>query len=96
MLEAAVRVTNTLGLHARAAAKLVRLASTFDAMVTLKRDDTNVEANARSILDLLYLAAGQGVQVKITFNGVDEVEAAAAITKLFKNGFGEDQQPEME
>ncbi|MEO6654741.1 MAG: HPr family phosphocarrier protein [Pyrinomonadaceae bacterium] len=89
MLERRIRVINELGLHARAAAQLVRLAATFGAVIILKRDDTGVESNARSILDILYLAAGKGIELKITFEGTDEIEAANAIAHLFLSGFGE-------
>lgn len=89
MLERRIRVINDLGLHARAAAQLVRLAATLDAVIILKRDDTGVESNARSILDILYLAAGRGVELTLTFDGTNEIEAAAAVEQLFRSGFGE-------
>jgi phosphotransferase system HPr (HPr) family protein len=89
MLEARVRVTNTLGLHARAAAQLVRLANSFESEIILTRPDTRVSANAKSILSVLNLAAALGIDLQITADGTDESEAITAITLLFTNNFGE-------
>lgn len=90
MLEATVRVTNTLGLHARAAARLVRLAATFKSKVTVRRNDTNAEANAKDILSVLSIAASRGVEVQIIADGIDEQDAVNQITKLFTDNFGEE------
>jgi len=90
MLEATIRVTNTLGLHARAAARLVRLAATFSSGVNLRRNDTHAEANAKDILSVLSIAAGRGVELQVIVNGVDEKDAIQQITKLFTNNFGEE------
>jgi len=90
MLEAAVRVTNILGLHARAAAQLVRLAGKFKCNVTLTRQDTKHTADAKDILSVLYLAATCGVDLTITADGADESEAMPQIEKLFANKFGEE------
>lgn len=89
MLERTVTVINPLGLHARAAAKLVRLANGFESRVSLQKLDSDVIADAKSILSLLYVAAGKGSVVCITVDGPDESEAAAAIEQLFSSGFGE-------
>lgn len=89
MLERSVTICNTLGLHARAAAKLVRLASKFESSIHLKRVDTGVTANAKSILSILYIAAGIGSSVSITTEGRDEADAMDAIEQIFLNGFGE-------
>lgn len=89
MLERSVEITNPLGLHARAAAQLVRLAGLFRCRILLKREDTGVTANAKSILSVLHLAAGFGVSISVTADGEDEAEAIAAIEKLILNGFGE-------
>lgn len=89
MLERTLTVINPLGLHARAAAKLVRLASSFESRVTLKKLDSGVSADAKSILSLLYVAAGKGSIVCISIEGPDESDAAAAIEHLFSTGFGE-------
>ena len=90
MLEATVRVSNRLGLHARAAAKLVRLANTFRCRVTIDRHDTAVTADAKDILSVLQLAAGHGVEIRIVADGVDEQDALDQITKLVADKFGED------
>lgn len=90
MLEATVRLTNTLGLHARAAAQLVRLANRFKSSIILKRSDSNVTANAKSILSVLSIAASFGVELQVIADGDDEADAIAQIEKLFADKFGED------
>lgn len=89
MIHEQVKIINRLGLHARAAAQLVRLASSFKSKIEIFRIDNDVAADAKSILSVLTLAAGKGVELKIIFNGEDEQEAAAAVKKLFAEGFGE-------
>lgn len=89
MLERPLEIINALGLHARAAAQLVRLASSFRCEITLSRKDNGVTANAKSILSVLYLAAGFGVDISVIADGEDEQEAIDAIESLFLNGFGE-------
>ena len=80
-------ITNRLGLHARAAAKVVHVANEFESEVFLGVDGE--EINAKSILGLLTLAATQGTPLTLRVEGPDEREAAAAIESLFKNRFGE-------
>ncbi len=80
-------ITNKLGLHARAAAKVVHAANEFESEVFLGVDGE--EINAKSILGLLTLAATQGTPLTLRVEGPDEREAAAAIESLFKNRFGE-------
>ena len=89
MLERRVTVINDLGLHARAAAQVVRTARRFTSQVTLTNVNTGECANAKSILTLLHLAAGIGVTITLTAEGDDESDAIAAIEALFLNGFGE-------
>ena len=89
MLDRTVTVVNPLGLHARAAAQLVRVASTFDCSITLRRADTGVEADAKSILNVLYIAASKDLELHIVANGDDEADAMTAVEGLFLNGFGE-------
>lgn len=89
MLKRRLPIVNALGLHARAAAQLVRLAGKFQCRIMLVRNDTGLSANAKSILSVLHLAASFGTSLDIMADGVDEIEAAAAIEKLFENGFGE-------
>jgi phosphotransferase system HPr (HPr) family protein len=89
MLEGKVKIINQLGLHARAAAQLVRLASGFQSSIQLKRTDNNVMAEAKSILSVLTLAAAKGTHLELTVEGADEQEAFQAVTEIFANGFGE-------
>lgn len=87
MLERRIRISNQLGIHARAAAKLVRLVGTFESTVTLSHGGTTVDAG--SILDLMALAVGYGNYVHVVVNGVDEIEATRQIERLFSDRFGE-------
>ena len=66
MLEAQVKIINQLGLHARAAAQLVRLAGKFKSRIMLERIDNAVTADAKSILSVLTLAAAKGTQLHLT------------------------------
>lgn len=84
-----VRIVNRLGLHARAAAKFVSLASTFACDVQLERDDRTV--NGKSIMGVMMLAASQGTVLKLIVNGEDEDEAKRALTDLINDYFGEGQ-----
>lgn len=89
MLEQTVTLVNPLGLHARAAAKLVRCAARFKSRIILHNARANATANAKSILSLLALAASHGVELKLTIDGPDEDSAAESIAELFASGFGE-------
>ena len=89
MLERTVTVRNVLGLHARAAAKLVRLSCEFQSDINLFRPDTGITANAKSILSVLYIAAACGSVLRITVNGPDENAAIDAVAKLISDGFDE-------
>lgn len=89
MLKANVKICNPLGLHARAAAQLVRLAGTFQSSIKLKRTDNEVVADAKSILSVLTLAAPKGIELEILVEGEDEAEAMRAIEEIFNKGFGE-------
>ncbi|CAN5446202.1 HPr family phosphocarrier protein [soil metagenome] len=89
MLESEIKVINPLGLHARAAAQLVRLAGKFKSRIILKRIDNNVIADAKSILSVLTLAAAKGTHLELEIEGADEQEALKAIEDIFANGFGE-------
>lgn len=82
-------VVNRLGLHARAAAQLVRLAGAFKSTVMLLHPGRNVSANAKSILSVLTLAAAMGTELLVTVDGPDEDRAMAEIESLFANRFGE-------
>ena len=89
MLESKLKIINPLGLHARAAAQLVRLAGKFQSKIILARTDNNVVADAKSILSVLTLAAAKGTQLEINVEGADESEAFQAICEIFADGFGE-------
>lgn len=89
MLEGRVKIINPLGLHARAAAQLVRLAGCFRSDIKLLRTDNNVVADAKSILSVLTLAAAKGTELELRAEGEDEREAFQSIGDIFANGFGE-------
>lgn len=89
MVEQFITVTNRLGLHARAAAKLVRAANGVQSVVRLERVDGSAAADAKSILSVLMLAAARGTQLRVRAEGADEMEAITAVCKLFADGFGE-------
>jgi phosphotransferase system HPr (HPr) family protein len=92
MLEKRVVIVNRLGLHARAAAKLVRTASVYRSGVRLERADGSAMADAKSILSVLLLAASRGTELRLTVEGEDEAEAMGAVCDLIVNGFGEEQE----
>jgi phosphocarrier protein HPr len=83
-----VEIVNERGLHARASAKFVKLASTFDAEVSVSRDGSTVDA--RSIMGLMMLAAGIGSTIEISAEGAEAAEAVAALTELVENRFDEE------
>lgn len=94
MIEKHVRVSSRLGLHARAAANLVRLANQFQSRITLQRLDAKVEADAKSILSILMLAASRGTELRLLANGSDEDKALDAVAELFARGFDETEKAE--
>ena len=89
MIQQVVRIENDLGLHARAAAKLVRLTSRFEADIKLSTYNPSRTVDGKSILGILLLAASQGTEVEITAGGKDEQEAMKAIVDLVEGRFGE-------
>jgi phosphotransferase system HPr (HPr) family protein len=90
MIREVVEVENKLGLHARAAAKLVRLVSSFSSHILVSREGTTEVVEAASILGVLMLAAARGTRLVFSINGRDEVEAGEAIRGLFAGRFGEE------
>lgn len=82
-----ITIINKLGLHARAAAKLVGVASHFEASVLLERSGSQV--NGKSIMGVMMLAAGKGSKILISVDGDDEDDALAAISELINDRFGE-------
>ena len=89
MIKATIRISNKLGLHARASAKLSKLAGSFKSDVFLSRQGRRV--NAKSIMGVMMLAAGIGSDVEIETDGVDESEAMTALLTIFEDKFGEGQ-----
>ena len=83
-----VVVINKLGLHARAAAKFVNLASRFKSEITVTRNGQDV--NGKSIMGIMMLAAGKGSQLQLAADGADEQQALTALCALIENRFGED------
>jgi phosphocarrier protein HPr len=87
MVTCTVTVRNTLGMHARAAAKFVHAASAFAARVTVARGERVVDG--KSILGVLLLAAARGTDIVITADGADERDVLEALSALVESGFGE-------
>lgn len=87
MSESTLKVVNPLGLHARPAAKVVECASRFSSDITLSFN--NREIDAKSIMSVLMLAAGQGSQLVLRVSGEDQAAAQEAMEILFSSGFGE-------
>ncbi len=89
MVEAEVEIVNRLGLHARAAAKLVHMANRFQSDIRVARDGEQVDA--KSILGILLLAAAQGTRITLRCEGSDEAAALEALSGLVAARFDEDQ-----
>ena len=83
-----VTVVNQLGMHARAAAKFVHLATRYEARVKVARDRREIDG--KSIMGILLLAAARGSTITISAEGNDEQDAVAALVALVLSGFGED------
>ena len=89
MLQREVEITNKLGLHARASARLTQVAGQFQAEIWLSRNGRRV--NAKSIMGVMMLAAAKGSKVVIETDGADEAEAMHALQQLIAERFGEDE-----
>jgi phosphocarrier protein HPr len=87
LIERDIEIKNKLGLHARAAAKLVHTAARFKCDIKIRKGDEEVDG--KSILGILLLAAGRGSTIKVRTNGIDEREALDAIEKLIDAKFDE-------
>ena len=87
MARAEIEITNKLGLHARASAKLTQLAGSFESEVWLEKGTRRV--NAKSIMGVMMLAAGKGTTVAIETTGSDEAPALESILQLIGDKFGE-------
>ena len=81
-------IRNRLGLHARAAALLVKTANRFSADVTIEKE--GVEVNGKSIMGILMLAASKGTKITLKVEGKDETQAVQALGELIENKFGEE------
>ncbi len=86
MPSAEYTITNKLGIHARPAAQFVKTANSFDAEVTVEKDEEEVDG--KSIMGLMMLAAGHGSVLKITTEGPQQDEALAALGNLISRDFG--------
>ena len=89
MKRTTVRISNKLGLHARASAKLTKLAGGFASEVHMSRNGRRI--NAKSIMGVMMLAAGLGSELEIEAEGADESEALDALVALIEDRFGEGQ-----
>jgi phosphocarrier protein len=87
MKEKELLIENKLGLHARAAAQIVKTASTYASKIVLAKD--GLEVDGKSIMGIMMLAAAKGSSVTIQAHGEDEEQAIAGLERLFKDKFGE-------
>ena len=87
MLQQDIEITNKLGLHARASAKLTQLAGQFKSDIWITRNDRRV--NAKSIMGVMMLAASKGAMVNLEISGEDEAQAMQALAALIDDKFGE-------
>ncbi len=88
MVRGEATIKNKLGIHARPAASIVKVAGQYKSAVMLERDGIN--ANAKSIMDILIVEADMGSKLTVVADGEDENEALEAIVKLIESGFGEE------
>jgi phosphocarrier protein HPr len=89
VLKREIMIVNKLGLHARAAAKFVTVASSFESDIRLSRDGRQV--NGKSIMGVMMLAAARGAQLEIEASGEDERQALDRLEELVRQRFGEDE-----
>ena len=89
MIKTTITITNKLGLHARASAKLTKLAGSFKSEIHLVRNQRRV--NAKSIMGVMMLAAGLGSEISVEVDGEDEGKAMQALRALIDDKFGEGQ-----
>ena len=89
MLEKEVQITNKLGLHARASAKLTQIAARFQSEVWVSRNGRRV--NGKSIMGVMMLAAAKGTSITVDVEGEDEAAAMTAIVELIEDKFGEEE-----
>ena len=89
MVKKQTTITNKTGLHARPASEFVAAATKFKSKITIKRIDSDKEANVKSIVFVLSLGLTRGTQVEIAASGEDEAEAVDTLVALIESGFGE-------
>jgi len=87
MMKKDLRIENKLGLHARAAAQIVKAASGFNSRILLSKD--GIEVDGKSIMGIMMMAAARGSTILVSAEGDDEDRALAGMEKLFKEKFGE-------
>lgn len=87
MIETTVQIKNKAGLHTRPAATIVKLASKYKCDFYLAKDGLNI--NGKSIIGVMTLAAEMGSEITLSFDGIDEKEAAAEVVDFFNRGFDE-------
>jgi phosphocarrier protein len=90
MIRTTLRIKSELGLHARAAAKLVKTTSQFESDIWLSRLNVDEQVDAKSILGILLLAAAKGTEIQVMTDGADEEAAMEAVVQLVNNRFGEE------
>ncbi len=90
MIRKTLRIKSELGLHARAAAKLVKLTSQFESDIKLYRLNAEEQVDAKSILGILLMAAAKGTEIEVMTDGKDEEVAMEAVVQLVNNRFGEE------
>ena len=88
MIERLVKIKNRAGLHTRPAATIVKLAAKYKCEFFISRDGMNI--NGKSIIGVMTLAAEEGAELVLTFDGEDEEDAAKEIVDFFDIGFGEE------
>jgi phosphocarrier protein HPr len=89
MVKKQTTIINKTGLHARPASEFVAAATKFKSKITIKRIDSDKEANVKSIVFVLSLGLTRGTQVEIAASGEDEAEAVDTLVALIESGFGE-------
>jgi len=87
MMKKDLLIENKLGIHARAAAQIVKTSSSYTSKITLVKD--SLEVDGKSIMGIMMLAAAKGSMVLVRTSGDDEEQALAGLEKLFKDKFGE-------
>ena len=91
MIRKTLRIKSKLGLHARAAAKLVKLTSQFESDIKLSRLNAGEQVDAKSILGILLMAAARGTEIEVMTDGNDEEVSMEAVVQLVNNRFGEEE-----